>query len=127
MRQSPATCCWYNKSPRPRGRDRANNELRGENEPSPQPKDDYDVVHFDNSSDLALSTSLNDLDFATLHIDGQSIDVDVPPDIIDVDEDDDIIDDEDTLPHDLEDSDNKDLVNVDDDDVAVVYFSEEED
>ncbi|GKG07176.1 hypothetical protein Tco_0330145 [Tanacetum coccineum] len=70
---------------------------------------------------------MNDLDFGTLHIDGQSIDVDVPPDIIDVDEDDDIIDDEDTLPHDLEDSDNKDLVNVDDDDVVVVYSSEEED
>ncbi|GKG13522.1 hypothetical protein Tco_0350482, partial [Tanacetum coccineum] len=50
-------------------------------------EDDPDVIHVDNSSDLALSTSLNDLD-----IDGQSIDVDAPPDIIDVvDEDDDII------------------------------------
>ncbi|GJX91331.1 hypothetical protein Tco_0344657 [Tanacetum coccineum] len=48
---------------------------------------------------------LNDLDFATLHIDGQSTDVDAPPDIIDVDKDDDIIDDEDALPHDLADSD----------------------
>nr|GFA82752.1 hypothetical protein [Tanacetum cinerariifolium] len=47
---------------------------------------------------------------------GQSMEVDVPPDIIDVvDEDDDIIDDEDALPHDLADSDNKDLINVDDD------------
>ncbi|GJX59920.1 hypothetical protein Tco_0291310 [Tanacetum coccineum] len=91
-------------------------------------EDDHDVIHFDNSSDLALSTSLNDLDFATLHIDGQSMDVDAPPDIIDVDEDDDIIDDEDALPHDLADSDDEDLVNVDDDDdVAVVYSSEEED
>ncbi|GJY40937.1 hypothetical protein Tco_0428207 [Tanacetum coccineum] len=79
-------------------------------------EDDYDVIHFDNSSDLALSTSLNDLDFATLHIDGQSMDVDAPPDIIDVDEDDDIIDDEDALPHDLIDYDDEDLVNVDDDD-----------
>ncbi|GJT57079.1 hypothetical protein Tco_0992133 [Tanacetum coccineum] len=48
--------------------------------------------------------------------DGQSIDVDAPPDIIDVDEDDDIIDDEDVLPHDLADSYDEDLVNVDDDD-----------
>ncbi|GJU36943.1 hypothetical protein Tco_1185297 [Tanacetum coccineum] len=48
-------------------------------------EDDPDVIHFDNSSDLALSTSLNDLDFATMHIDGQSTDVDAPPDIIDVD------------------------------------------
>ncbi|GKA97070.1 hypothetical protein Tco_0824964 [Tanacetum coccineum] len=46
-----------------------------------------------------LSTSLNELDNATLHIDGKSTVVDAPPDIIDVpDEDDDIIGDEDTLP-----------------------------
>ncbi|GJY51789.1 hypothetical protein Tco_0442636 [Tanacetum coccineum] len=56
-------------------------------------KDDHDVIHFDNSSDLALFTSLNDLDFA--NIDGHSMDVDAPPDIIDVDEDDDFINDED--------------------------------
>ncbi|GJY65590.1 hypothetical protein Tco_0467828 [Tanacetum coccineum] len=79
-------------------------------------EEDPDVIHFDNLSDLALSTSLNDLDFVTLHIDGQSTDVDAPPDIIDVDEDDDIIDDEDALPHDLADSDDEDLINVDDDD-----------
>ncbi|GJW52134.1 hypothetical protein Tco_0616543 [Tanacetum coccineum] len=49
-------------------------------------------------------------------------------DIIDVDEDDDIIDDEDALPPNLADYDDKDLVNVDyDDDVAVVYSNEEED
>ncbi|GKD93515.1 hypothetical protein Tco_1373352 [Tanacetum coccineum] len=59
---------------------------------------------------------------------GQSTDVDAPPDIIDVDEDDYIIDEEDALPYDLADSDDEDLVNVvDDDDVAVVYSSEEED
>ncbi|GJU92193.1 zinc finger, PHD-type containing protein [Tanacetum coccineum] len=81
-------------------------------------KDDPDIIHFDNSSDLPLSTSLNDLDNATLHIDGQSTVVDAPPDIIDVpDEDDDIIDDEDALPHDLADSDVEDLINVDDDGV----------
>ncbi|GJZ73479.1 hypothetical protein Tco_0637625 [Tanacetum coccineum] len=40
----------------------------------------------------------------------------------------DIIDDEDALPHDLADSDDEDLVNVEDDDgVEVVYSSEEED
>ncbi|GJX21164.1 RNA-directed DNA polymerase, eukaryota [Tanacetum coccineum] len=62
-------------------------------------EDDPDVIHVDNSSDLALSTSLNDLEIAALHIDGQSIDVDAPPDIIDVvDEDDDIIDEEDPIP-----------------------------
>nr|GFD32801.1 hypothetical protein [Tanacetum cinerariifolium] len=39
-----------------------------------------------------------------------------PQNIIDVDEDDDIIDDEDALPHDLADSNDEYLVNVDDDD-----------
>nr|GEY45903.1 hypothetical protein [Tanacetum cinerariifolium] len=45
--------------------------------------------------------------------------VDVPPDIIidGVDEDDDIIDDKDALPHDLVESNNEDLINVDDDGV----------
>ncbi|GKD83959.1 hypothetical protein Tco_1350798 [Tanacetum coccineum] len=55
---------------------------------------------------------LNDLNNATLHIDGQSTEVDAPLDIIDLDEDDDIIDDKDALPHDLADSDDEDLVNV---------------
>nr|GFA33706.1 hypothetical protein [Tanacetum cinerariifolium] len=91
-------------------------------------EDDPDIIHFDNSSDLPLSTSLNDLDNATLHIDGQSTEVDTPPNIINVvDEDDDIIDDEDVLPHDLADSDDEDLINVDDDGVDKVYSSEEED
>ncbi|GKB52915.1 hypothetical protein Tco_0903668, partial [Tanacetum coccineum] len=82
-------------------------------------EDDPDIIYFDNSSDLPLSTSFNDLDNATLHIDGQSTVVDAPPDIIDVpDKDDDITDDEDALPHDLADSDVEDLINVDDDDVA---------
>nr|GFC09344.1 hypothetical protein [Tanacetum cinerariifolium] len=77
-------------------------------------EDDPDVIHVDNSSDLALSTSLNDLEIAALHIDGQSIDVDAPPDIIDVvDEDDDIIDEGDPIPHDLVDSYDEDLVNHD--------------
>nr|GFA28824.1 hypothetical protein [Tanacetum cinerariifolium] len=82
-------------------------------------EDDPDIIHFDNSSDLPLLTSLNDLDNVTLHIDGQSTKVDVPPDIIIdvVDEDDDITDDEDALPHDLAESDNEDLINVDDDGV----------
>nr|GFA59182.1 reverse transcriptase [Tanacetum cinerariifolium] len=80
-------------------------------------EDDPDVIHVDNSSGLALSTSLNDLEIAALHIDGQSIDVDSPPHIIDVvDEDDDIIDVEDPIPHDLVDSDDEDLVNLDIDD-----------
>nr|GEZ95434.1 hypothetical protein [Tanacetum cinerariifolium] len=50
---------------------------------------------------------------------GQSTKVDVPPYIIIdvVDEDDDITDDEDALPHDLAESDNEDLINVDDDGV----------
>ncbi|GKA73670.1 hypothetical protein Tco_0779972 [Tanacetum coccineum] len=83
-------------------------------------EDDDDVIHFDKSSTLALSTSLDDLDFATLNIDGQSMDVNAPPDIIDVDEDDDSIDYEDALPHDLADSDDEDLANDDDDVVAAV-------
>nr|GFB51424.1 hypothetical protein [Tanacetum cinerariifolium] len=92
-------------------------------------EDDPDIIHFDNSSDLSLSTSLNDLDNATLRIDGQSTEVDVPPYIIIdvVDEDDDITDDEDTLPYDLAESNNKDIINVDDDGVDKVYSSEEED
>nr|GEU85519.1 hypothetical protein [Tanacetum cinerariifolium] len=83
-------------------------------------EDDPDVIHVDNSSDLALSTSLNDLEIAALHIDGQSVDVDALRDIIDVvDEDGDIIAEEDPVPHDLADSDDEDLVNLDiDDDVA---------
>nr|GEZ11067.1 S-adenosyl-L-methionine-dependent methyltransferases superfamily protein [Tanacetum cinerariifolium] len=90
-------------------------------------EEDPDVIHFDNSFDLPLSISWNDLDNATLHIDGQSTEVDAPPYIIDLDEGDDIIDDEDALPHDLEDYDDEDLINVDDDDgVDVVYSSEEE-
>ncbi|GKB79168.1 F-box domain containing protein, partial [Tanacetum coccineum] len=92
-------------------------------------EDDPDIIHFDNSSDLPLSTSLNDLNIplstslndlnnATLHINGQSTVVDAPPDIIDVpDKDDDIISDEDALSHDLADSDAEDLINVDDDGV----------
>nr|GEY75990.1 hypothetical protein [Tanacetum cinerariifolium] len=79
-------------------------------------EDDLDIIHFDNSSDLPLFASLNDLDNATLNIDGQTTKVDVPPNIIDVvDEDDDITNDEDALPHDLVDYDNEDLINVDDD------------
>ncbi|GJU89582.1 hypothetical protein Tco_1302005 [Tanacetum coccineum] len=87
-------------------------------------EEDPDVIHFDNSSDLPLSTSLNDLNNATLHIDGQSTEVDAPPDIIDLDEDDDIIDDEDALPHDLADSDDEDLVNVEDDDGVEVMSTD---
>nr|GEW90483.1 hypothetical protein [Tanacetum cinerariifolium] len=91
-------------------------------------EDNPDIIHYDNSYDLPLSTSLNDLDNATLHIDGQSTEVDAPPYIIDVvDEDDDIIDAEDALPHDLADSDDEDLINVDDDGVEKVYSCEEED
>ncbi|GJY49069.1 hypothetical protein Tco_0439025 [Tanacetum coccineum] len=71
---------------------------------------------------------LNDLEIEALHIDGQSIDVDVPPDIIDVDEDDDIIDEEDPILHDLAYSDDEDLINLDiDDGVNVVYSIEKED
>ncbi|GJV92294.1 pyruvate kinase [Tanacetum coccineum] len=79
-------------------------------------EEDPDVIHFNNSSDLPLSTSFSDLDNETLHIDGQSTEVDALPNIIDLNEDDDIIDDEDAIPHDLADSDDEDLVNVDDDD-----------
>nr|GFA17572.1 hypothetical protein [Tanacetum cinerariifolium] len=89
-------------------------------------EDDPDVIYVGNSFDLALSTSLNDLEIAALYIDGQSIDVDAPPYIID--EDDDIIDEEDPIPYDLADSYDEDLVNLDiDGGVNVVYSSEEED
>ncbi|GJY17898.1 hypothetical protein Tco_0389389 [Tanacetum coccineum] len=90
-------------------------------------EDDHDVIHFNNSSDLALFTSLNDLYFVTLNIDGQSTDVEAPPDIIDVKEEYDFIDDEDGGPHDLVDFDDEVPANDDDDDVAVVYSNEEKD
>nr|GEU71237.1 hypothetical protein [Tanacetum cinerariifolium] len=70
------------------------------------------------NSCVVNGVSLNDLDNGTFHIDGQSIEVNAPPYIIDVlKEDDDIVDDEDALPHDLVDFDNKYLINVDDDGV----------
>ncbi|GKC92592.1 hypothetical protein Tco_1158034 [Tanacetum coccineum] len=47
-------------------------------------EEDSDVIHFDNSSDLPLSTSLSDLDNATLHIDAYSDD----EDLVNVDDDD---------------------------------------
>nr|GEU50939.1 hypothetical protein [Tanacetum cinerariifolium] len=78
-------------------------------------EDDYDVIHFDNSFDLTLFTSFDYLDFATLNIDGQSIDVDALLDIIDVDKEDDLINDEDVIPHDLADSEDEDPSNDDDD------------
>ncbi|GJU94636.1 hypothetical protein Tco_1319392 [Tanacetum coccineum] len=80
-------------------------------------EDDPDVIHVDKSYDLVLSTSLNDLEIAALHIDGQPIDVDAASDIIDVvDENNDIINEKDPIPHDLADSDDEDLVNLDIDD-----------
>ncbi|GJS87100.1 hypothetical protein Tco_0769736 [Tanacetum coccineum] len=75
---------------------------------------------------LAKFKSWNDLDFATLNIDGQSTDVEAPPNIIDVNEDNDFIDDEDDVPHDLAHSDDEVVANDDEDDVAVIYSSEEE-
>nr|GEV66609.1 hypothetical protein [Tanacetum cinerariifolium] len=50
-------------------------------------EDDPDVIHVNNLSDLTFSTSFNDLEIAALHIDGQSIDVDAPPDFIDISSD----------------------------------------
>ncbi|GJU40479.1 S-adenosyl-L-methionine-dependent methyltransferases superfamily protein [Tanacetum coccineum] len=88
-------------------------------------EDDHDVIHDNNTSDLALSNSLNDVDFATLNINGQSTEVEAPPNIIAVNEDDDFIDDEDHVPHDLADFDDEVLANADDDDEAatIVYFN----
>ncbi|GJT39761.1 hypothetical protein Tco_0939626, partial [Tanacetum coccineum] len=70
-------------------------------------EEDHDVIHDNNSSYLAQSANLNDLDFATLNIDGQSTKVEAPPPIIPVDNADDFIDDEDDVPYDLSDSDNE--------------------
>nr|GEX58657.1 hypothetical protein [Tanacetum cinerariifolium] len=66
------------------------------------------------------SSSLNDLDFATLNINGHSTEVKAPPDIILADDDDDFIDDEDDVPHDIADSDDEVLTNVDDYDEAAI-------
>nr|GEY06723.1 ribonuclease H-like domain-containing protein [Tanacetum cinerariifolium] len=71
---------------------------------------------------LAEFKSFNDLDFVTLNIDGQSTNVDAPPDIIDVDDNNDFIDDEDGVPYDLADFDDEVLTNNDDDDVARLLF-----
>ncbi|GJY45300.1 hypothetical protein Tco_0434363 [Tanacetum coccineum] len=62
------------------------------------------------------------MDFVTLNIDGQSTNVEAPPDIIDVDDDDDFIDDKDGIPHDLAYSNDEVLAN-DDDDVAATVMS----
>ncbi|GKB40028.1 hypothetical protein Tco_0884970 [Tanacetum coccineum] len=74
------------------------------------------MLYMTTTDHLALSASLNDLDFATLNMDGQSTEVEAPPDIIVVDDDDDFINDEDIVPHDLVDSDDEVLANADDDD-----------
>ncbi|GKE52372.1 hypothetical protein Tco_1487528 [Tanacetum coccineum] len=73
--------------------------------------------------DLALSTNLNDLYFATLNINGQSTEVEAPPPINPVDDDDDFIDDEDDVPRDLVDSDNEVLANSDDDNEVATVMS----
>nr|GEY14143.1 SRP72 RNA-binding domain-containing protein [Tanacetum cinerariifolium] len=78
--------------------------------------DDHDVIHNSNSFGLALSANLNDFDFATLNIDGQSTEVEAPPAMIHVDIGDYIIDDEDDVLYDLADFDNEVLTNSDDDD-----------
>ncbi|GKA26013.1 hypothetical protein Tco_0712122 [Tanacetum coccineum] len=66
----------------------------------------------------STASSLNDYGQGTdTRLEGRRTYVDVPPDIIDVvDEDDDIIDEEDPIPHDLADSDDEDLANLDIDD-----------
>nr|GEW98625.1 hypothetical protein [Tanacetum cinerariifolium] len=81
--------------------------------------DDHDVIHNNNSFGLALSANLNDFDFATLNIDGQSTEVEAPPAIIHVDVGDYIIDEDDVL-YDLADFDNEVLTNSDDDDDEVM-------
>nr|GEV43214.1 hypothetical protein [Tanacetum cinerariifolium] len=63
---------------------------------------------------LFLVKCLKDLNSVTLNIDGQSTDVEAPPDIIDVDEDGDFIDDEDGVPHNLADYNDEFLANDDD-------------
>ncbi|GJT65434.1 transmembrane protein 45B-like protein [Tanacetum coccineum] len=79
------------------------------------------------NSCVVNGVSLNNLNFMTLNIDGQSTDVEAPPDIIDVDDGDDFIDDEDGVPHDLADFDDEVLTNEDDDVAATnVYSSDEE-
>nr|GEV73229.1 hypothetical protein [Tanacetum cinerariifolium]GEY49034.1 hypothetical protein [Tanacetum cinerariifolium] len=68
-------------------------------------EDDHDVIHENNSSDLAFSASLNDLDFITLNIDSQSTKVKAQPPVVPVDDDDDLINDKDEVFRDLADSD----------------------
>nr|GEY98570.1 hypothetical protein [Tanacetum cinerariifolium] len=75
------------------------------------------VINFKKSLSYFNHPIENPSEITALHIDGQSIDVDAPPDIIDVvDEDDDNIDEEDPITHDFTDSDDEDLINIDIDD-----------
>ncbi|GKC99961.1 hypothetical protein Tco_1170236, partial [Tanacetum coccineum] len=80
------------------------------------------IIRLD-QQELKKVICLNDLDFATLNIDGPSTDVEAPPDIIDVDEDDDFINDKDDVPQDLANSNDEVLVNDDDDDDVIVVDS----
>ncbi|GKF18154.1 hypothetical protein Tco_0063072, partial [Tanacetum coccineum] len=95
--------------------------------------------HVDNDKDPEVSTTSElfalacgltwtPISINSCVIDGVRYVVHSRDDITDVvDQDDDITDDEDDLPHDLADSDDEDLINVDDDGVDKVYSSEEED
>nr|GEV25152.1 hypothetical protein [Tanacetum cinerariifolium] len=83
----------------------------------------YPPAFFDIMIHLVIHLPLDALEGGPIRFGGygQSMDVDAPPDIINVEKDNDIIDDEDALPHDLADSNDENLINVDDDnDVAVV-------
>nr|GEV81763.1 hypothetical protein [Tanacetum cinerariifolium] len=66
------------------------------------------VIKDDSSSNLALSTNSNELNYANLNIAGQSMKVEaLPPPVIPVDDNDDFIDEEDDVPYDLADYDDE--------------------
>nr|GEZ93877.1 hypothetical protein [Tanacetum cinerariifolium] len=79
---------------------------------------------------MCIVLNLNDLDIATINIDGQSTKFEALPPIIPVDDDVDFVDDEDDVPYDLAYYDNEFLAIFDDDDdnevANVVYSSDEE-
>nr|GEW68332.1 hypothetical protein [Tanacetum cinerariifolium] len=91
-------------------------------------KDDQDVIHDSNSSDVALYANLGDMDYTSLSINDESTEVDASPDneVPDEESVDFIGDEDDVVPHVLKDDDQDDDVR-DDDDLASVHVVSSDD
>ncbi|GKC61123.1 hypothetical protein Tco_1088721 [Tanacetum coccineum] len=91
-------------------------------------EDDQDVIHDNNSLDVALSANLGDLDYTILSTNDESTEVDAPPDneVPDEESADLIGDEDDVVPHVLEDDDQDDDVHEDDDPASVHLVSSDD-